>query len=301
MPALTGWRRGVFCAKNSEDLTMLAINRAVCKNCGLCMVVCPRKVFEKVDGNIEPVNIERCNTCGHCIAVCHSDAITHSELPADSFRDIPQINISAADLKVFLESKRSCRHFRDIEVEKDVIAEIIDVGRFAPSDKNTQRRGFIVVTDRELIKKLDIAVIDEYRKLLKLLPAVSRKVLGTLLPVVRELDIAASGLMRMIQNSDNGESPVFHNAPCVIFTYGPKGVPLAKDTAVATQHYMMLIGQAMGLGSCIIGYAQSRPKTISRILDVPKGQIILSATIFGYPAVKYGKIVPRNKPEVKYF
>lgn len=282
-------------------ITMLEINKTVCKNCGMCMTVCPREVYKKVDGQIEPVNMEMCNMCGHCIAVCHSDAITHSKLPAESFREIPPICISASDMEFFLESKRSCRHFKDQPLDKETIGKLIEVGRFAPSDKNTQRRSFIVVTDQELVKKLDTAVINAYRKLLKLLPGVTRKILGAFLPVIRELDKAAPGLQRMIQNSDNGESPVFHNAPCVIFTYGPKGVPLAKDTAIATQHYMMLLGHAMGLGSCIIGYAQSRPKSIAKLLGVPKGQVILSATIFGYPSVKYGKIVPRNKPEITFF
>ncbi len=41
-----------------------------CKDCDRCLEVCPKKVFEKVDGQVVVKNPENCNLCGACVKEC---------------------------------------------------------------------------------------------------------------------------------------------------------------------------------------------------------------------------------------
>ncbi len=97
-----------------------------------------------------------------------------------------------------------------------------------------------------------------------------------------------------------GEDSIFHNAPCLVFIYGIGRDPLGKDNCLSAQQYLMSQAQAMGLGTCIIGYAQTAPKVLAKHLDVPKFYKIYGAITLGYPQVSYHRTTVRNTPEVSW-
>jgi len=61
-----------------------------------------------------------------------------------------------------LKERRSIRKYQEKEVPEDIIKGIIDCARFAPTAINIQPWEFIVITDREMRKK--IADITDYGK-----------------------------------------------------------------------------------------------------------------------------------------
>ena len=54
----------------------------------------------------------------------------------------------------FLVTRRSIRRFRSEDVSDDLLVEIVDTARWAPSSKNRQPWEFIIVKNRETLKKL---------------------------------------------------------------------------------------------------------------------------------------------------
>jgi len=64
-----------------------------------------------------------------------------------------------------IKSRRSIRKFIDKEIPKEILEDIIDCGRLAPSGYNRQPWIFVVVTDKELKNKL--AEICDWGKFLK--------------------------------------------------------------------------------------------------------------------------------------
>ncbi|MCX7917637.1 MAG: nitroreductase family protein [bacterium] len=64
-----------------------------------------------------------------------------------------------------LKERRSIRKYQKKEVSKNIIEDIIDCARFAPTAINIQPWEFIVITDEEMRKK--IANITDYGKFIK--------------------------------------------------------------------------------------------------------------------------------------
>jgi len=67
----------------NEEVTFLAnfsvfVDTRLCKSCGLCVMVCPKKVFElrAPDGKSVPVREEDCIGCTQCFNICPDFAIT---------------------------------------------------------------------------------------------------------------------------------------------------------------------------------------------------------------------------------
>ena len=50
-----------------------------------------------------------------------------------------------------IKKRRSVRDFQDKQIDKDILKEIIQAGKYAPSAKNDQPWKFIVITNEEYI------------------------------------------------------------------------------------------------------------------------------------------------------
>jgi len=53
-----------------------------------------------------------------------------------------------------IKERRSVRKYKDKEIPKEILEELIDCARLAPSARNDQPWEFIVVTEKEILKKL---------------------------------------------------------------------------------------------------------------------------------------------------
>jgi nitroreductase len=62
------------------------------------------------------------------------------------------------DLFDAIKGRKSVRRFKQTPVPDEVVAMILDAGRFAPSANNTQPWSFLVIKDREVLKNMAVAV-----------------------------------------------------------------------------------------------------------------------------------------------
>lgn len=53
-----------------------------------------------------------------------------------------------------IKSRRSVRKYLDKPISKDILKQLVDAGRLAPTARNDQPWEFIVVTERELLQKV---------------------------------------------------------------------------------------------------------------------------------------------------
>ena len=71
----------------------------------------------------------------------------------------------ADNMLEFIKSRRSTRKFRTEAVQEDMLNQIVEAGRFAPSGGNCQTTHFIVVKNTEVLAKLKELVQQEFSKM----------------------------------------------------------------------------------------------------------------------------------------
>jgi len=142
-----------------------------------------------------------------------------------------------------IKKRQSVRSYQDKEIPKEVLQEILEAGRLAPSAKNTQSWKFIIVRDKELRKKM--------------VPACKNQEFVGEAPVV----IAGCGT-NLDYVMSNGEHAYSINL------------------AIALDH-MSLQAASLGLGTCWIGaFYQDQVK---EILGVPEEVRVVALMTVGYP------------------
>ena len=293
----------------------IQIDEMKCTQCGMCLKLCDSQIIG-VDSNGFPklINPSNCKSCGHCVAACNNNAIQHSAFSLENMSyNKFQMKINdnkqlGSDFLEFICSKRSCRHYKDKKVEKETISLILKAGAQAPTAKNRQWRYFLVIQNKEIIRKIELDLVEDMQKKHKFLKLANSKFFKK---IIRDPDsieflqhLYADNeyiLKKFKENPDY--SPIFHNAPCLILNYawkdsGMSGDPFAQDHCTIAQTYMMLQAESLGMGSCIIGYASSATKTIEKYINIPKNHKIYGVFSLGYPKFKYPKIIKRNLPEV---
>ena len=142
-----------------------------------------------------------------------------------------------------IKKRQSVRSYQDKEIPKEILQQILEAGRLAPSASNGQGWKFIVVKDEDLRKQL--------------VPACKNQKFVGEAPVV----IAGCGT-----NPDYVMSNGEH-------TY-------SIDLAIALDH-MSLEAASLGLGTCWIGAFYQ--EQVKEILGVLEGVRVVSLLTLGYP------------------
>ncbi len=147
-----------------------------------------------------------------------------------------------------IRKRRSIREYKDIDIPREVLINVIDAARYAPSAGNLQPWKFIIITDEEKRRKIaDIC---------------SQQFWMEQAPVHLILCCAV-------------EKPSVH--------YGPRGEMLysIQDCAMAAQN-VMLAAYEVGLGSCFVAsFVEDDLRAIADISERIRPQAVIT---LGYPA-----------------
>ena len=168
------------------------------------------------------------------------------------------------DFKTLLANRRSIREFQDKEVPLSILKEIIQDTCLAPTASNGQPCRFIIIRDREQIRKLS----DESKK------SLLDDLIGDPSLPLKQYEAALR----------DGQFNVFYNAPCLVLFVGSKDVHSLDVDCGLTVAYFMCSATSRGLGTCWIGLgAHVRDKKILDEIGVPSDCRIVAPIIIGYP------------------
>lgn len=174
-----------------------------------------------------------------------------------------------------IKSRRSIRRYTDEPVSRDMLEEVIQAGRYAPSAENRQPWRFIVVTDRDVIARLSREIKKTIRRLLRY-----RFVLQLWRRELRDPDV-----VRLLYGVSHAErDTIFFGASAVVFVVTEDERFNDESCACCAQN-MMLAAHALGLGSCWIGFASIlglRRQTLQDI-GVPDGCHVAATLTIGHP------------------
>lgn len=59
-----------------KDVATLNLSQVKCVNCGMCIIVCPHRVFTINGGKAQIAFKDRCMECGACVLNCPAGAIS---------------------------------------------------------------------------------------------------------------------------------------------------------------------------------------------------------------------------------
>ena len=179
-----------------------------------------------------------------------------------------------ADFFELLGKRRSVRDYEDRAVSVGLVEEIIRDSCFAPSSGDGQPWRFIVVNNKEWIKKLS----DESK----------RNILSF---IETNPDAPLKQYESVLRNKDFN---VFYNAPCLVYIGGSEKLrSLRVDCALAAA-YFMLSAAARGLGTCWIGLGTSiQDPKVQEQVGMYNDYRIVAPIVVGYPKIIPG--IPKNR------
>ncbi|MDO8671673.1 MAG: nitroreductase family protein [Dehalococcoidia bacterium] len=290
------------CRHEGEDLFDIYLDEELCTQCGLCEDDCVRGVFrQEADGRMVVTNEEQCILCGHCVAICPTGAITHGTLGQDGFEEITsEMDVDPRRLRDLLRRRRSMRAYLERPVPRAVTEELIEMARWAPTGSNSQKVEFTVIEDRDTLQKLDdgtMAIQAETWRRVSDPESIKRRTARVGVEAVQQLLLRLAPLEQMVKRYHQGESVALWGAPALLLAHTASAEYFGRDDCLFATYNFMLGCNARGLGTCLIGLvvlALPSSEALTRLVDLPAGQTVHAACVFGYPRYHHQRLVPRN-------
>ncbi len=154
------------------------------------------------------------------------------------------------DIKELIQTRHSVRNFLPDPIPSDILNEILEAGRLAPSAQNRQPWRYIVFQDSESIKKL----------------ALNCGLIGLSNYFIRNAPCLIIACADAAKNVHINKQDYY-----------------LVDTAISFQQ-MVLTAWSHGIGSCWL--AAFSEKKLRSYLNLPKTWRIVALSPFGYPAEK---------------
>lgn len=299
-----------------ERKVNIQIDQKLCDGCGLCVTVCPSETISIDDNKKAQVTGDQSLTCGHCIGICPKDAIT---LKTDEFDKMDFNTFSCEDkwmnhgkydtseLVRLMLSRRSCRNYKEKEVEKEVLEDLIKIGTTAPSGSNCQEWTFTVFPTKKDVESFGDKIGDFFKKLNKMAGnTILRKSMS--LFGNKKLDFYYENYFETVKETielyeNEGIDKLFHGATAVIMVGGLKDSSCPSEDALLATQNILLGAHAIGLGTCLIGFAVNAIANDAKLktsLGVKSSERIYSVIALGYPKEKYQKLTVRKRINPRY-
>ena len=157
-----------------------------------------------------------------------------------------------------IAERNSCRDFADTPLTEDQISALVDAALAAPSGQNRQPWHVTVLTDKALIKELDVEGMKA---------------------------LAAEQDQSFYQRMMDRGGRLLYNAPCVFVITTDGSTWALMDSGIMCQN-ITLAAQSLGLGSCIVGLMRAplsgpRGDEFKKRLKFPEGYSFAVSVLVG--------------------
>ena len=271
-------------------MTLLTIDTEKCRQDGFCAPVCPSDlILFDGDGHYPELVAgaeNSCIGCGQCVAVCPHDAVLHSKVRLEkSPRLEKSLAINRAQAIQFLRSRRTIRQYEKRQVPRELLQDLIDVARHSPSGANRQPVRWIVIQDRDRLKKIQDATISFVRKAIH----------GGGLPAYME---------DVLKSWEQGKEVVMRDAPSLVIATASPDVSSGMIDLTIALSYLELAAPAFGLGCCWGGFvrmAMSGVPEIKSLAGVEENCVDFFPMMVGYPIARYYRMPSRKEAKILWF
>jgi nitroreductase len=178
-----------------------------------------------------------------------------------------------------IDGRRSVRSYAASRPDKAVIGQLLTAAVRAPTAMHEEPCSFVVIRDEGLLKSLSDRA--------KALIAAEGRL---------ERNKHSNDILEMVSNPDFN---IFYDAnTLIVVCVRPMGSFVAADAWLATEN-LLLAAYALGLGTCVIGFAVGILNTpeVKKELGIPADVTVIAPVIVGTPAGE-SPVSPRKAPDV---
>lgn len=159
------------------------------------------------------------------------------------------------DAITMIKERRSVRQFKDQKVDRELMKEIVDIARWAPSWANFQVARYTLVDDKSIIQKLGTDGVKGFSY------------------NVKTLENAQGVAVLSFVKGKSGKLDKDEYAT------NKANVWEVFDAGIACQTFC-LAAHAKGVGTCIFGVIDD--KAISSIVGLPEDETVATLIVYGY-------------------
>ena len=163
-----------------------------------------------------------------------------------------------------IKTRRSCRHYRDEQVDDQLLHTVMEAGTYAPTGHGTQDPQIVAVQNPALKQRL---------------AALNAKIMGV-------------------------DSNPYYDAPTYLLVFASKDNPNAFQDGSCVLQNMMLAAHAVGLGTCCINreyqmFQTEEGKKLMEEMGIASDRIGIGALSLGYPSREPREAKPRKEDWMK--
>ena len=274
---------------------IFTINEDTCTKCGICAEICVTSVID-FDGDTVPrpfsFSETSCIRCGACVISCPSESFIHRDISLDECPEISKNDeVSFAQVKHLLKTRRSVRVFKDQPVPRDTIEQILETVRYSPTGSNMQNVQWLVFDDKEELDQINTIgaewLVDAF---------VNDQVYAN--------RVDKEWVNNLKKRKEAGKLDFLKGAPVVISAVSDMTRPESKYTTCAIAlAYFDALATTMGLGCCWHGFftrAAADSPEIAKMINLPEGFQIYGSLLVGYPRYEYKRIPKRNPAKITW-
>lgn len=284
--------------------SMIEIDVDNCTKCKECVKDCVAHLFYFEQDVLHLVDSfeDHCIECGHCEAVCPVNVIRlkfhdEGELEHSSIKEGGPTYNSFLNLVL---NRRSIRQFKDKGIPKNLIENLLKVGRYSPTGSNSENVYYTVVQEKAIVAAISKHITNKMIKFVNALEDPQGRGFLKKKMSEEEFNQAVESLpktKRILERIEQGIDFWCWNGELIIIhgdnTIG--GIPSNSSLAAA---HIMLAAETLGLGTCSLGYLTyfiNGSQTIKDLIKIPTNHTIGYSLTIGFPDVKY-KRIPARKP-----
>lgn len=266
----------------------LKVDTEKCTKCGLCTHICWTHAMVKnpegypvMSQNDPSDSWHSCWACQRCMAVCPTGALSIcGKDPEDSVRT--QDRPSPEAVETLLLTRRTCRDYKDEDVDPATLEHILRIVGNAPSGGCHQQVEFTTFPNKEVFARFKSYFWER----------VQENAEKGIYPV----GFNAHDFALVKKGMDRGKDVIFRGAPNLLLIHAAMNRgDWVVDTGIALS-YAELLFNAYGLGTVVASFAGAALQRLPEVkaqLGIPEDHFLQCPLIFGVPAITFPRGVQR--------
>jgi nitroreductase len=196
------------------------------------------------------------------------------------------------DIIEAIKQRKSVRGFKSNPVSKEIIEQILDIARWAPSAKNGQPWEFAVITG-DVLENIKKTNVDFFRSRKELQPECGITDWSSNARRKRQIDLAKQLFQAMNISKEEKEKISKWSERGFRYFDAPAAIIVLIDRALTGSIPMLDIGSVMqticlaamqyGVGTCIEVQGVVYPEALRKFAGIPESKRIAASIAIGYP------------------